>query len=100
MAPDSEDATVRTPAGRLRLPADATPTEVAAIAAAVGAHLRHREAVAVATAAATDDDTGHSWDGRRWTFAGRTEGLSGSACRVPADAPTDGWTAAGRLDGL
>jgi hypothetical protein len=105
MTPDSEDGTVVTPAGRLRLPADATPAdatpaEVAAAAAAIGAHLRDREAAAAAAAAAAGEDGEDSWAGRRWTFAGRTEGLSDRPRRVPAGAPTDDWTAAGRLEGL
>ena len=91
-APDATDLD-------LSIPADATPAEAAAIAAAVSAHLRDRRAAAVAAAAAAAADT-DGWDGRRWTFAGRTEAVGGRARRVPRDAPTDDWTAAGRLDGL
>jgi len=83
------------PEGRLRVPPDATPAEAAAIAAAIGAHLRDRRVVAL-TADVGSTDRG--WDGRRWQFAGRTEALSGTARRVPTDAPTDDWTAAGRLE--
>ncbi len=95
---DTRDGTVTitTERGRLALPADASAQEAAAIAAAIGAHLRDRE-TAAALAAGRDDET---WDGRRWQFAGRLEGLSGGDGRVPRDAPTDEWTAAGRLDGL
>jgi hypothetical protein len=82
---------------RLRLPADATPAETAAIAAAIAAHLRDQEAAGAVAATAGDGET---WDGSRWQFAGRTEGLSGVARRAPHNAPTDDWTAAGRLEGL
>ncbi|MFB6160027.1 MAG: hypothetical protein ABEJ61_02505 [Haloferacaceae archaeon] len=82
------------PARELDVPADATADEAAAIAAAVGAHLRDR-AVAAATAASDDEP---DWDGRRWAFAGRLDALSGRAARVPDGAPTDAWTAAGRRD--
>ena len=62
--------------GTLTIPQDATAEEAAAIAAAVGTHLRDRK-VATATAAAASDDGGEreSWTGRRWQFAGRLEGL-------------------------
>lgn len=71
----------------------ATPEETAAVAAAIGAHLRDQEA----TAAASDEEE-PSWDGRRWPFAGRVERLQGRAERIPDGAPTDPWTAAGRTD--
>jgi len=90
---------VPTDGGTLAVPADATAEEAAAIAAAVGAHLRDQEAAA-ATAAAGAGDAEDTWDGRRWQFAGRLEGLGGLGGRVPRDAPTDGWTAVGRLEGL
>ncbi len=82
-------------ASALTVPADAGPEETAAITAAVGAHLRDRAAAAAAAAADDDEET---WDGRRWTFAGRTRTLDGRAARVPDGAPTDAWTAAGRAD--
>jgi hypothetical protein len=78
----------------LRIPDDATDEEAAAIAAAIGAHLRDREAAA---AAAADDDE-ETWDGERWSFAGRLRGLQGRAGRVPNGAPTDAWAASGRTD--
>jgi len=78
----------------LRIPADATPDEAAAIAAAVGAHLRDREAAAAA-AAASEEET---WDGERWRFGGRLAALGRRERRVPAGAPTDAWAAAGRSD--
>lgn len=81
-------------AERLDLPDSASRREAAAIAAAVGAHLR-----AEALAAEADGEAGTGWDGRRWTFAGRVSGLQGRrSARVPREAPTDGWAAAGRTD--
>lgn len=77
----------------IRVPADADDEEAAAIAAAIGAHLRDREAAA---AAADDDRSG--WRGTRWGFAGRVESVRGRRARAPATAPSDPWTAAGRLD--
>ena len=85
--------------GALALPADATPDEAAAIAAAVGAHLRDQRAAAVAAAAAAEDEE-PSWDHKRWQFAGRREAQGKRGRRVTAGTPTDAWTAAGRLDGL
>ncbi len=78
----------------IRIPDDATDEEAAAIAAAIGAHLRAQEAAA----AAAESDREESWGGKRWSFAGRLRGLQGRAGRVPADAPTDAWTASGRTD--
>lgn len=78
-------------ADRLDLPDAATRREAAAIAAAVGAHLR-------AEAAAAEAGAEPGWDGRRWAFAGRLRGLQGRAARVPREAPADGWTSAGRTD--
>ncbi|WP_435174841.1 hypothetical protein [Halorussus sp. AFM4] len=80
--------------GDLRIPDDATAEEAAAIAAAIGAHLRAREAAA----AAAEDGEEESWRDRRWAFAGRLRGLQGRAGRVPTAAPTDPWTASGRTD--
>jgi len=77
----------------LSIPDDADDAEAAAIAAAVAAHLRDGE---LAAAAAADGDGG--WDGKRWSFAGRVDRLRGRAVHVPTHAPTDPWTAAGRLD--
>jgi len=79
--------------GALTVPDDATDEEAAAIAAAIGAHLRAQEA-----AAAAADEAEPSWDGDRWSFAGRLRGLQGRAGRVPRSAPTDAWTASGRSD--
>ena len=76
------------------LPSSATADEAAAVAAAIGAHLRDREAAAAA-AAGEDEAT---WSDRRWSFAGRTRSLQGRAARVPENAPTDAWTASGRTD--
>jgi len=76
------------------IPDDATDEEAAAIAAAIGAHLRAQEAAAAA-AAADDEET---WQGKRWSFAGRLRGLQGRAGRVPKGAPTDAWASSGRTD--
>ncbi|WP_280587010.1 hypothetical protein [Halorubrum sp. Boch-26] len=78
----------------LTLPDDADDAEAAAIAAAVAAHLRDGELAAAA--AATDEE--RTWDGERWSFVGRVGRLSGRSIRVPENAPTDPWTAAGRAD--
>ncbi|WP_115863570.1 acc operon protein [Halorussus litoreus] len=80
----------------LRIPDDATDEEAAAIAAAVGAHLRSQ--AAAAAAAAEGDDAEETWQGERWSFAGRLRGLQGRAGRVPTGAPTDAWAASGRTD--
>lgn len=76
----------------LNLPADATSEEAAAIAAAIGAHLR-------AEAAAADEQAEEAtWDGHRWAFAGRLDRLQNRQVRVPDSAPTNAWAAAGRTD--
>ncbi|USZ77676.1 acc operon protein [Halorussus vallis] len=76
------------------VPEDATDEEAAAIAAAIGAHLRAQEAAAAAAAEAEAE----TWDDKRWGFAGRLRGLQGRAARVPRGAPTDAWAASGRTD--
>jgi len=86
--------TLSTDFGQLRVPERASPAEVAAIAAAIGAHVRDQR---LAAATATDDEE-QTWDGERFAFAGRLEGLTGAAIRVPRTAPTDKWTATGRRD--
>ena len=81
------------------IPESATPEEAAAIAAAVGAHLRDQRAAATAAAAAAAAaDEEPTWDGRRWAFAGRLEGIGDDSKRVPHGTPTDPWTAAGRAE--
>jgi len=83
------------PAGvDLELPDDATDEEAAAIAAAIGAHL-HDHALAVAAAAAAGEET---WDEKRWQFSGRMREQQQRHLRVPREAPTNPWTAAGRTD--
>ncbi|USZ72766.1 hypothetical protein [Natronosalvus halobius] len=74
----------------ITLPADATSEEAAAIVAAIGAHLRDLEAAA----AQTDDE--ETWDGKRWSFAGRIDAQQSRTVRVPTRAPTNPWAAAGR----
>ncbi len=94
--PGYDDATVvRVGGTRVALPADADDEEAAAIVAAVGAHLRDREAAA---AAAAEDETEADWTERRWSFAGRLAATGDRRRRVPTSAPTDAWTAAGRAD--
>ncbi|WP_408958735.1 hypothetical protein [Natrinema sp. 74] len=78
----------------LDLPDDADDEEAAAIAAAIGAHL-HDRALAAAAAAAGGDET---WDTKRWAFAGRVRAQQHRTVRVPREAPTDAWSAAGRTE--
>ena len=78
----------------LEISDNATDEEAAAIVAAIGAHL-HDQALAAAAAAAEDEPT---WDDRRWSFAGRVREQQRRTVRVPREAPTDPWTAAGRTD--
>lgn len=92
---DTSGPTVAAVLDGLTIPDDADDAEAAAIAAAVAAHLRDGE-LAAAAAAETDAETG--WEGERWAFAGRVDRLSGRSVRVPENAPTDPWTAAGRAD--
>ncbi len=83
---------------RLSIPDDANDAEAAAIAAAVAAHLHDAERAAAAAAAATAESA-PTWDGEKWTFASRVDATSGRRVRrVPDGAPTDKWTAAGRVD--
>lgn len=80
----------------LHIHGDATDEEAAAIAAAVAAHLRDR-----AAAATESGDSTPTWDGKRWAFAGRIEGLGTRGARdyrLRAGTPTDPWTASGRRD--
>lgn len=78
------------------IPDDADDDEAAAIAAAVGAHVTDWDRAAAAAAAASGDE--ETWQGRKWTFAGRIDDLQGRSIRVPETAPTDAWTASGRTD--
>jgi hypothetical protein len=75
------------------LPDDADDDEAAAIAAAIGAHI-HDHALAAAAAAAGDGE--ETWDDERWAFAGRVRAQQHRTVRVPRDAPTNAWSAAGR----
>jgi len=94
---DANESTVElsTDAGIVQIPADVTPPEAAAIAAAVGAHIRDQYAAALAATASDDED---SWEGKRWQFTGRVERLSGVRRRPPRNLPNDEWTASGRRD--
>jgi len=78
----------------IEIPPSATSEEAAAIVAAVGAHIRDREAAAAAVAASAEP----TWEGDRFTFAGRIEQLQGRSVRVPAEAPRNAWAASGRTD--
>jgi hypothetical protein len=82
--------------GTLSLPPTATDEEAAAIAVAIGAYIRDQRAAAAALATQADEE--ETWDGKRWKYAGRLEGTQGRAERVPADAPTDEWTASSRAE--
>ena len=84
-------------ADRLTLPDDADDAEAAAIAAAVGAHIRDGEAAAAAAAAESEEE---SWQGKRWGFAGRVESTQRRTVRVRDGTPTDAWSAAGRSERL
>jgi hypothetical protein len=79
---------------RLRLPETASTAEAAAIAAAVEAYARER----TAAADAGGDQETDGWEGERFAFAGRLDGIGVRSGRVPLGAPTDRWTAAGRAD--
>ncbi|MFC5366389.1 acc operon protein [Salinirubrum litoreum] len=82
-------------ADALSIPDDADSDEAAAIAAVVGAHLRDQAALA----AASEGEAVETWTEKKWTFAGRIDGLQGRrSVRVPDGAPTDAWTASGRTD--
>ena len=86
---------VRVPVGEhalVSVPPDADGAEAAAIAAAVGAHVRDQERAAAA------GDGERTWDGHRWSFAGRIRSQQARETRVPRGAPRDPWTAAGRTD--
>ena len=78
----------------LSIPETASEEEAAAIAAAIGAHMRDLE-LAAAAAAAEGEET---WDGKRWSFSGRLKSQQSRDARVPLNAPVDPWSAAGRTD--
>ncbi|QCC48857.1 acc operon protein [Halobellus limi] len=82
----------------MSIPDDATDEEAAAIAAAVAAHVADGERAAAAAAAATARSV-PTWNGEKWTFAGRVAASSGRRVRrVPDGAPREKWTAAARAD--
>ncbi|MFB6071074.1 MAG: acc operon protein [Halanaeroarchaeum sp.] len=74
------------------VPETADPDEAAAIAAAIGAHLNDRARASGA------EESAETWQGAQWRFAARVESTAGCSTRVPRDAPTDPWAAAGRRD--
>jgi hypothetical protein len=75
---------------RFEIPDDADEEEAAAIAAVVRAHIAAMEA------ATTEEQP--DWQGERWTFKSRIESLQRRRVRVPAGAPRDAWSAAGRTE--
>jgi hypothetical protein len=81
----------------LDVPDDADDVEAAAIAAAVGAHVTDRARAAAAAATGEDEEP---WQGRKWSFAGRIEGLQNRSIRAAGTLPTDAWIASGRTDRL
>ncbi len=89
-----EAESVETPTIEIDVPDDADDSEAAAIAAAVSAHVRDQELAAAAVAASEEE----SWDGKRWAYAGRIRTQQQRTTRVPKDAPTNPWSAAGRTD--
>jgi hypothetical protein len=90
--PDGTDADVERRV--LEALPNADGEEAAAIAAAISSHLRAEERAA----AAGEADRGWAEPGRRWAFTGRARRTGGRRVRVPDDAPTDFWAAAGRTD--
>jgi len=85
-------------ADSLSIPDDADDEEAAAIVAAIAAHVADGERAAAAVAAAAAQ-SGDSWDGEKWAFAGRVEATSGRRLRrVPDGTPREKWTAAARAD--
>ncbi|AHF99226.1 hypothetical protein HALLA_10550 [Halostagnicola larsenii XH-48] len=90
-----ETNAVEPPNVEISIPDDADEAEAAAIAAAIGAHVRDQELAAAAAAAAEGEET---WDDKRWAFAGRVRAQQQRTVRVPRDAPTNSWSAAGRTD--
>lgn len=97
-APDGTEtpASAVTPAD-LRGLDSADAVEAAAVAAAIGAHLRDRER---ALAGADGEDESAGWSGQRWAYADRLARDRDRGIRIPATAPTDPWAAAGRSDRL
>jgi hypothetical protein len=91
----AEPTTVVVGDTRVTIPPTASADEAAALVAAVGAHIRDREAAAAAAAAAASEP---SWNERRWSFAGQLAATDGRKRRVPDGAPTDAWAAASRAD--
>jgi len=73
----------------------ADATQAAAVAVAIGAHLRDRELIA-----ATAADGADGWTGRKWEFADRLDRRRDRGVRIPTRAPSDPWTAAARADRL
>ncbi|MFT4945870.1 MAG: hypothetical protein ACI8TL_000097 [Natronomonas sp.] len=94
---DEEMQSVQIDGHQVRLPPDASASEAAAISAAMGAHVSDQQAAAAAVESGSESDD-ERWDGERFAFAGRLEGIGIKPRRVPGAVPTDRWTAAGRTD--
>ncbi len=77
---------------------DADADEAAAVAVAIGAHIRDLEQRAAVVAAESATDAG--WTGRKWAYADRLDRRSGRTVGVTDETPRDPWTAAGRADRL
>jgi hypothetical protein len=75
---------------------DASTDEAAAIAVAIGAHVTDQQRAAAAAAAASTSE--ESWRGKEWLFSNRVSDTQKRHVDVPDDAPTDPWSAAGRVD--
>ena len=76
--------------GTITIPPTATATEAAAIAAALDGYLK--------TESRDTEPEIETWEGKRFQFGGRATELTGTSRRVPRSAPTDEWTALGRVD--
>lgn len=70
---------------------DATPSEAAAITAALSAHLSQRERT-------EESDDQPTWTGEKWRTSGRLAATTGRHLRIPDTVPVNPWRAAERLD--
>jgi len=82
----------------LDVPDSATPEEAASIAVAVDAYLDGEGTPADGDERSDGPHRSDGWDGDRWRFRARIESLQSRGVRVPRDAPTNPWRAAGRTE--